>query len=105
MGFLDECGNPCISPVLLLAAKPVRPGQYRLCPPINHFFIRGYSENTIAFCNAGFQNKNNPAAASVDAPPTHDTEATLPKVECNQNSSAELLDPQSDDDCDAQNNM
>ncbi|XP_047204122.1 kinesin heavy chain isoform X3 [Girardinichthys multiradiatus] len=86
-------------------AKPVRPGHYPLCAPINHFFIRGCSGNPVAFCNAGFQNKNNQSAASIDAPPAHDTEVRLPGDNCNQNSPAERLDPQSDNNSVAQNNL
>uniref|UniRef100_A0A3Q2DYV7 Kinesin-like protein n=1 Tax=Cyprinodon variegatus TaxID=28743 RepID=A0A3Q2DYV7_CYPVA len=82
-------------------AKPVRPGHY---PLVNHFFFRGYSESPVAFCNAGFQNKNE-ASASIEALPAHDDKARLPEDDCNQNSPVEHLESQSDDDSDAQNIM
>ncbi|XP_061582693.1 kinesin heavy chain isoform X1 [Cololabis saira] len=99
--------HPCRRPHAAQIAKAVRPGQFPVCSLTNPFFIRGYSEHPIAFCNAVFHNKNNPPAAAPAARPAPDTEARLPEASPDQNTPEEHFDSKSDDthDSDAQNNV
>uniref|UniRef100_A0A3P8QF70 Kinesin heavy chain n=1 Tax=Astatotilapia calliptera TaxID=8154 RepID=A0A3P8QF70_ASTCA len=116
---------PFRRPHAALIAKPVRPGHYPVCSPTNPFFIRGFSDQPIAFCNAVFHNRNQaaPAAAaaapaatsapsspisvSPTSPSTPESEPRLPESNSNQNSPAKHLDFQNNDahDSNVQNNM
>lgn len=111
-------GNQSIHCSLLsLTAKPVRPGHYPVCSPTNPFFIRGFSDQPIAFCNAVFHNRNkaaaapaapsSPISASPTSPSTPESEPRLPESNSNQNSPAKHLDFQNNDahDSNVQNNM
>uniref|UniRef100_A0AAX7U3K3 Kinesin-like protein n=1 Tax=Astatotilapia calliptera TaxID=8154 RepID=A0AAX7U3K3_ASTCA len=60
---------PFRRPHAALIAKPVRPGHYPVCSPTNPFFIRGFSDQPIAFCNAVFHNRNQAAPAAAAAAP------------------------------------
>lgn len=90
--------------LLLLTAKPVRPGHYQACSPTNPFFIRGYSDQPIASCNDVFHNSNNQEAAVPAAP---QIEHQLPEANSNQNSPSKQLGYHNSDthDNDVQNNM
>lgn len=80
----------------------MRPGHYPVCSPSNPFFIRGYSEHPIAFCNAVFYNKNNQLGSAAPARPA--AEVRLEETISNQNPPEELLDSQNIEDHDTQNN-
>uniref|UniRef100_A0AAQ5ZBP7 Kinesin-like protein n=1 Tax=Amphiprion ocellaris TaxID=80972 RepID=A0AAQ5ZBP7_AMPOC len=78
---------PFRRPHAALIAKPVRPGHYPACCPTNPFFIRGYSDHPIAFCNAVFHNRNNQPAAAPSPPRTPEGEPMLAEEDNpNQNS-------------------
>ncbi|XP_005740108.1 kinesin heavy chain isoform 5A isoform X1 [Pundamilia nyererei] len=113
---------PFRRPHAALIAKPVRPGHYPVCSPSNPFFIRGFSDQPIAFCNAVFHNRNqaapaaaaaatsapsSPISASPTSPSTPESEPRLPESNSNQNSPAKHLDFQNNDahDSNVQNNM
>ncbi|XP_063329478.1 kinesin heavy chain isoform X1 [Pelmatolapia mariae] len=117
---------PFRRPHAALIAKPVRPGHYPVCSPTNPFFIRGFSDQPIAFCNAVFHNRNqaapapaapaapaatsapsSPISASPTSPSTPESEPRLPESISNQNSPAKHLDFQNNDahDSNVQNNM
>ncbi|XP_039864353.1 kinesin heavy chain isoform X2 [Simochromis diagramma] len=114
---------PFRRPHAALIAKPVRPGHYPVCSPTNPFFIRGFSDQPIAFCNAVFHNRNqaapaaaaaaatsapsSPISASPTSPSTPESEPRLPESNSNQNSPAKHLDFQNNDahDSNVQNNM
>lgn len=88
-------------------AKPVRPGHYPACCPTNPFFIRGYSDHPISFCNTVFHNSNNQPAAAPSPPQTPEGEPMLPEEDSsNQNSPVKHIDSQNKDahDNDVQNN-
>ncbi|XP_023138695.2 kinesin heavy chain isoform X2 [Amphiprion ocellaris] len=98
---------PFRRPHAALIAKPVRPGHYPACCPTNPFFIRGYSDHPIAFCNAVFHNRNNQPAAAPSPPRTPEGEPMLAEEDNpNQNSPVKHVDPHSNDthDNDVQNN-
>lgn len=114
--------TPFRRPHAALIAKPVRPGHYPACSPTNPFFIRGFNDQPIAFCNTVFPNRNNQAAEAPTAPtapssplsPTSPTspstperEPRLPESNSNQNSPAKHLNFQNNDahDSDVQNNI
>ncbi|XP_069003021.1 kinesin heavy chain [Embiotoca jacksoni] len=86
-------------------AKPVRAGHYQACSPTNPFFIRGYSEQPIAFCNAVFHNSNNQPAAASASPPSPDSEPRLHEANSNQNSPAKHSQNNDAHDNDVQHNM
>ncbi|XP_067361656.1 kinesin heavy chain isoform X1 [Channa argus] len=96
--------NPFRRPHAAHIAKPVRPGHYPACSPTNPFFMRGYSDHPIAFCNAVFQNGNNQQAAAPAAP---EIEHRLPEANSNQNSASKQSNSQNNDahDNDVQNIM
>ncbi|KAM9408178.1 kinesin heavy chain [Pholidichthys leucotaenia] len=100
--------NPFRRPHTALIAKPVRPGHYPSCSPINPFFIRGFSDQPIAFCNAVFQKQhpNQPADAEA-APLTPESEPGTPEDNSSQRNPAKHIDFQNDDthDNSVQNNM
>ncbi|XP_069547046.1 kinesin heavy chain [Brachyistius frenatus] len=86
-------------------AKPVRAGHYQACSPTNPFFIRGYSKQPIAFCNAVFHNSNNQPAAASASPPSPDSEPRLHEANSNQNSPAKHSQNNDAHDNDVQHNM
>ncbi|XP_022061992.2 kinesin heavy chain isoform X2 [Acanthochromis polyacanthus] len=97
---------PFRRPHAALIAKPVRPGHYPACCPTNPFFIRGYSDHPIAFCNAVFHNRNNQPAAAPSPPQTPEGEPMLPEEDTpNQNSPVKHVDSHNKDthDNDVQN--
>ncbi|KAK2861893.1 hypothetical protein Q5P01_001426 [Channa striata] len=91
--------NPFRRPHAAHIAKPVRPGHYPVCSPTNPFFIRGYSDHPIAFCNQQAAAAAAAAAAADAAAP--ESKRRLPEANSNQNSSSQQLDSQN---CDAHDN-
>lgn len=77
--------------LLLLTAKPVRPGHYQAPSPTNLFFIRGCSDQPNTSCNDVFYNSNNQQAAFPAAP---QIERQIPEADSNQNSPSKEPDSQ-----------